>query len=554
VRLPFAEGVSLRLVTDIGVLRELARRRSERFASLLARSGRIGNPSSISTRALATTLAAAAVLIPAGIILGALLWVPLYSFAALPLAFYFYPELSLRDGCSERKEGVEKELPLFSVLVNVLGSAGVSLYAILDSVVGTGVFEFVEREALLVRRDVRVFGINPNDSLERLASNHPSRKFGDFLNGYTSKVRSGGDLPSYLAGESGSLLREMEEDWARYSARVGVIGSMMVTLFGVVPMLLLVVGAFSLGTSMVGLLLYTGIGVPGFTVLLVFLAGRMQPVGEAPLEGRAARSLLLSVPALALGLLSGQAWVGAASMLLTFFVVYGVSVREQISTLRATENALPRFAKDMMEFKRQEYDLSRAVLSTAANNKYSPSFDLLLSRVAAKVRAGVPLDEVAVESKSVLARMVFFLLGQMSRSGGGSVETLFHLSSHTGRMVEMKRNSRAEMRPYLILSYVSPVMLAFGVTFVGGVVRSFSRGASTGLGALHVPGPEVGAASPLMGQVSGLLIVVSAAALGLIGAKMTDFTVRNTLKSSVNILIAVAALAVIAALNLGPVL
>jgi pilus assembly protein TadC len=344
----------------------------------------------------------------------------------------------------------------------------------------------------------------------------------------------------------------LEEDWARYSARAGVVGSMMVTLFGVVPMLLLVVGAFSLGTSMVGLLLYTGVGVPMFTVFLVTLAGRMQPVGEARLEGRALKSAVLSIPALAIGLVSGEAWVGVAAMLLAFFIVYGISVRDQIRTLRETEDALPNFAKDLMEFKRQEYDLSRAVLNMSANNRYTPSFDSLLSKVASKIRAGVPMDEVKVGSKSSLAKMVFFLLGQMSRSGGGSVETLFHLSAHTGRLVEMKRSTRAEMRPYLILSYASPVMLAFGVTFVGGVVRSFGKNAGAGLGALQVPGSQVGAASPLLGQAAGLLIVVSSAALGLIGAKMTDFTVRNTLKSSVNLIVAVAALAGIAALNLTP--
>ena len=46
--------------------------------------------------------------------------------------------------------------------------------------------------------------------------------------------------------------------------------------------------------------------------------------------------------------------------------------------------------------------------------------------------------------------------------------------------------------------------------------------------------------------MSDLLIVVSAAALGLIGAKVTDLTVRNTWRASLNVALAVAAVLVLA--------
>jgi len=57
----------------------------------------------------------------------------------------------------------------------------------------------------------------------------------------------------------------------------------------------------------------------------------------------------------------------------------------------------------------------------------------------------------------------------------------------------------------------------------------------------------VGAVPPGLSEVSDVLIVVSAASLGLIGAKITDFTVRNTLRASVNVALAVAAVALMAA-------
>ena len=66
---------------------------------------------------------------------------------------------------------------------------------------------------------------------------------------------------------------------------------------------------------------------------------------------------------------------------------------------------------------------------------------------------------------------------------------------------------------------------------------------------MHLSGFSLGSLPPGLSQVSDLLIVVSAASLGLIGAKMTDLTVRNTLRASVNIALAVVAVMAMAAVG-----
>ena len=238
-------------------------------------------------------------------------------------------------------------------------------------------------------------------------------------------------------------------------------------------------------------------------------------------------------------------------MLAAFFGAYGLSVRAQIRETRELEAGLTRFLKDLMELKRQEYDLTRGVVSIASANRYNPSFDKLLAEVSARLKAGVPLDEVEVRSRSRLARLVFFLIGQMSRSGGGTVDTVYQLSSYSSKLVEMKKSARAEIRPYQVLSYASPLLLAFGVTFVRSVLGTFSKAVKPSFGAISISAFQIGAVPPALSQVSNLLIVVSAASLGLIGAKMTDFSVRNTFPGSVNVGVAVGALLAMSALNLG---
>ena len=535
---PLTEDGLVKFVTTKRRLKRLAEYRAHRFSTLLAQSGTIANPYVLAAKSVSLTIFATVVLVPSALVLGALVWYPLVLLALLPALLYAYPELRLRDKAQERRDRVERELPFFSILVNVLGSAGMPLYTMLTEVADTRIFESIRREALLVKRDVAIFGMNPLEAFEKLASQHPSRKFSSLLYGYTSKVRSGGDIPSYLTGESGSLLRELEESWNRYAGRAGIIGSMMITVFGVIPMLLLIVGIFSPATSVVDLTVFTAVGVPLFAILLVFMAGRMQPVGEEPLVGNARRSLLLSLPGLGVGLLSHQVWLGLASIIFLFCTLYGFSVTEQRREMREVSDALPEFLKDLTEFKRQDYDTSRAILAIAAHNRYTPTFDRILRQVAAQLRAGTPLNEVSVEPRNRLARMVLFVLGQMAYSGGGTVDTLFQLSTYTTRVVEMKRNTMAEMRPYLWLSYLSPVMIAFGVAFITGVMGSFGSLVRPGLSTIHFANISIGDVSPQLKEVSNFLIVTTSAALGIIGAKMIDFSVRNTLRASTNVVIA----------------
>jgi flagellar protein FlaJ len=463
---------------------------------------------------------------------------------------YAAPELRLRDKVSQRSEQVERELPFFSLLVHVLGSAGVPLYEVLTGVVDAGMFPAIRTEAMMVRRDVAVFGADPNEALERLASGHPSRKFRSFVYGYTSKVRSGGDMPAYLSGESGSLLRELEESWERYAARAGMVGSMMVTVFGLMPLMLIVVGVFSPAASLNGIVLFTAVGVPSFTVFLVYLAGRLQPVGERPPTGNLLGSLLVAALGAAPVLLFGAPWLSVAAFTFLLCVSYGLSVRNQMREMKDIDDALPEFLKDVLDFKRQEYDLTKSLRSISLNNRYNESFDRILARVAVQLKAGVPVDELALDPRTNLARLMFLVLGQMWRSGGGTVDTVYQLSAYAEKVVAMKRSTVSEMKPYLVLSYLSPLLLAFGVTFVGGLLRSFGSGASPGLSALGISGSRFGGSAAAMSEVSSILIVVSAAALGIIAAKMVDFTVRNTIRSSMNVAVAVAATYVLSSVGL----
>jgi flagellar protein FlaJ len=548
---PLTEDKIVRFVTSRKSLRAIAENRRKYFIALLASAGEVGNPYILASKTLVYTIMTTMIAVPLAIILGVFVWYPFGAIAIAPLFAYYIPGMRLRDASSQRQEGVDRELPFFSILTTVLGTAGISLYSIFETVSESNMFTHVRREAMLLRRDVMIFGADPVEAFERLASTHPSRKLATFLNGYTSKVRSGGDMPTYLSGESGNYLRNLEESWSRYSQRVGLIGSMMITVFGLVPMMLLIVSVFTGSTANTLILIYTILGVPLFTVVLTFMAGRMQPVGEDALTGRFDRSILLSIVAgVVVGLISSQVWIGLASSLFAFFTVYGYSVMDQRQQMREVDNAMPEFMKDLMEYKRQEYDLTRAFIDIAAHNTYTPAFDKILKYAAAQLATGTPMDELTVDPKSRLGRIVFLILGQMNRSGGGTVETFYQLSTYTTKVVEMRNNTIAEMRPYMYLAILSPLMLAFGVTFITGVLGNFNHLVGPQFANVNSPLHIAVGANPQLKQITDFLIVVTAAGLGIISSKMVDFTVKYTLRASVNVLIAVVVTYVLSAIDI----
>ena len=49
--------------------------------------------------------------------------------------------------------------------------------------------------------DIDLFGKDPISALEKAAHNNPNRKFADFLGGYLSVLKVGGNVQSYLEAQ-----------------------------------------------------------------------------------------------------------------------------------------------------------------------------------------------------------------------------------------------------------------------------------------------------------------------------------------------------------------
>ena len=104
--------------------------RSRKLSVLLKQAGMVGSPQAIARRSVERCLRASVAAVPVGVLASVLLSPWFILLCLIPLWWLVAPELALRDSVASRREGVERELPFFSVLINVLGGAGIPVYSI----------------------------------------------------------------------------------------------------------------------------------------------------------------------------------------------------------------------------------------------------------------------------------------------------------------------------------------------------------------------------------------------------------------------------------------
>jgi flagellar protein FlaJ len=116
----------------------------------------------------------------------------------IPISVFAMMILQPSLKASDRKSGVENELPFFMAYASTMAKGGVSLEKIIERVSTLKVFKAMKEECLRVMTYVKLFGYDPISALERVSILHPSTKFRDLMLGYTTTLRSGGDVTHYM--------------------------------------------------------------------------------------------------------------------------------------------------------------------------------------------------------------------------------------------------------------------------------------------------------------------------------------------------------------------
>jgi len=172
---------------------------------------------------------------------------------------YLYPSMQ----ADSRRRLLDEELPYVASHMAVLSRSGLPPERILRSlsnVEAAGIRSIAAEEATNIDRDVHFMGLDIFSAVEQRMRTSPSRKFVDFLDGFVSVARTGGDLTSYFLTAARGYM-----DQARIAARqlvetLGGLAEAYVSMMVVFPLLMVV---------MLSIMNMIGGGIGGFSTLFL---------------------------------------------------------------------------------------------------------------------------------------------------------------------------------------------------------------------------------------------------------------------------------------------
>ncbi len=460
----------------------------------------------------------------------------------VPFAALSAPKLQLRNTRGDRKRAVEDEMPFFSLYAATLADAGIPLYDAFKRLLNAELFRNIEKDALYLIKSVEFLGQDHVTALDTLAKTHPSKMMSDLLYGYTSELKAGGDTSRFLMDKAEEYLRWLEFRFEKYGDSVSDIGEMVTALFFILPTLVLAMAFVNPGSALSVVWLMDALVIPVIGIAMIFQIRSMQPRSLDVYRGELKGGMFAGIATgLLVLLMKAPFWAVASAGVTAGTMGYSFKVYFQKRLSDEEENSLEPFVRDLTEYRKAGYSMPMAIQKLAQDGKYSGSFRDTVASVSAKLRLGFRLSDIRAGS-SWLGRQIFFLLGQIDDTGGGSARELESVHTFVERYLFAKKAVKSRMKVYQMLMVFTPVGLSFLIFVMSSMVgmmkfMPFSTPSSFSIGSVSATQSGV-SIPPMLFQASYIMVIIASIFMSLSGTVASDFTIKNMWRVALTVLLA----------------
>lgn len=433
----------------------------------------------------------------------------------------------------DRKNRLNKELPYFILYASILQNAGITLYSSLAKLVKENLFKNVKKEAMVFLRDIKLLGKDPLTALDKLAANCPLKEFQDIIYGYTSLFKSGGDISRYLEEKSKELLSELRFKWKMYAERSIDLGESIAAIFLIFTLLILI-GSIILPTDAILIVNFLNfILIPGAAIFSITIIDSLIP--EINTKIFIPKKLVATI--LSISIASGfflyiffPTLEISYIILLTLMILTfgnGVIYWRKNKELKAIEDAIPKFLRDLTEFRKMGFTPAQAIMRISWMKKYNKHFDKILNSIASHIKMGLDLRKFP-KMGSWLLNYVIFILGEIENSGGGTPALLEELTRFVSEVQRMRSEARRTLMLYEIIAYMTPILLTLSLALIlklsstliistmSEAISMFGIGINTGFGEIF--------------NMFKISIIEASLTFALLTSKIIDFSIKNTLR------------------------
>jgi len=404
---------------------------------------------------------------------------------------------------NEAATEINRELPFAALLFTLLAASGVTIYESWKKLCNVELMPTFQKEAREIVRQVEVLGYDPLTVMHRRAEKTRSRSYREFLLGYVSSVRSGGNVVNYLKSKLRSTFEVQSATAIRSIERLGTLVEayavmLIVTLCSYILFIVFsatsvfepmqVSGTPSLSIEVVCVLIFLANPIISLVFMIVANAERKSNFLSlnGPYKAAIIPTIVASLAMIAFVLLSSSEMIQSPGTFTLAFTVclLGVSVPPAIAYMRLSkanldaENAMPSFLRDVTEARKIGLSPEKSIVHAAKRTGYGRFTDTL-GLVRSQMEWGVSLKKIFVNLKEkiqtwpVLA--TFLIMVETIRIGGGSATALEILTEYSEKQKDTDANKRSLLKPYVILAFIWSVLIALTTTMVAMTVYALTQ-------------------------------------------------------------------------------
>jgi flagellar protein FlaJ len=441
---------------------------------------------------------------------------------------------------SSRAAALENELPFMVGYMEVLAGGGVSPVATLRRIARMEkLLPASSKEAKLVLIDTDVFGVDPITALEKAADYSPNKTFREFLYGYTTVLKTGGDAQTYVNSKLKEIMDARSQKIRKTSDTIGTLAEAYITVTAVLGISLFTLYQVQAIVShnnagITSLLMFSFILVPILSAVFVWLLdgmGTKQPFTDY----RPYKVFAVFAPigaALFLVPLPTNLVVKSAIALLTAVVVPAVYAMRYSREKFGLEAKLPDFIRDVAESRKIGLSPESSIETLGA--KSYGRLSRPVKKMGAQLSWGLTLSKVVstfiASVNSWLTKVVGSLMLEVVDVGGGTVRSFSEMADFTRKINDLEAEKRSALRPYIFVTYMAGIMIVMTTFLMVYFLEQTSL----------APG-SVAAVTVSSGTVDLLLVsaLFESFVVGLVAGKMGEGALSDGFKHSM-ILVAIS--------------
>jgi len=330
-----------------------------------------------------------------------------------------------------------------------------------------------------------------------------SKAYREFLLGYVSSVRSGGNILNFFRSKLRSVFELQNASAVRSIEKLGTLVEAYAVMLIVTLCSYVLFIVFS--TTAIFEPMKTS-GTPGIstevTCLLIFfvtplvsllfmaiangerksnLIGIRQPYKIAIIPTMTVVGLiamLVFVPSLQF-LTSPQLFPLVVTICLLSISTPSLVVYMKIIKINTdAENSMPSFLRDVTESRKIGLSPEKSIINATKRDGYG-SFMGTLTLVRNQMEWGISMrrifDNIKQKIQTWPVLVSFLILVETIRIGGGSGETLEILTEYSEKQKDVETNKKSLLKPYVILAFIWSILIALTTTMVAMTVFALTQ-------------------------------------------------------------------------------